>query len=374
MGELSFYCRAMEEQARREPAPWLRALIIGGGVALLLYLLRGALTPILSAFFIAYLLDPLVDKLESVGVPRALASVVVLTGVIMVLVLFFSLTLPTVVRETTNFLEEVPERVRHVYADLTPWLTAHGLVPPQSINEAVSNLDLNVSEIANQAAEPIGWLARELVGQTASILGAMVALFLVPVLSFYALNDFHRTTDRLFALVPPRHREMASDLAHEVHLALSQFVRGQLTVMLILGVMYAVGFSLVGVRLAVIIGAVAALLSAIPYLGGASALSLALLMCALDFDGWAKFLFVGLMYAGIQVVDGFFITPKILGDHVGMSALWVLIAVLIFGDLFGFFGVLLAVPTTAVLKILLDRAVKRYVNSDWYRNPAKDAP
>ena len=351
-------------------SPWAKAVLALLTVAALLYLLRGSLTPIFFAFFIAYLLDPLVDRLEAMKIARPIASILVLLGVLLLVGLFLSLTVPSVISEMNRFLAEVPQRIRALYGELAPWLADHGLKLPRSIDDAVSNLRLDLGDIAHRAAQPLGWFAGQVLGQTASLLSGTIAVLLVPILTFYALNDFDRVTAKVAALVPPRHRSLVGSVTQEVHLAVSQFVRGQLTVMIILGTLYAVGYSLIGIRLAFLIGALAALFSAIPYLGGATALTLALLICALDFDGWTKFVLVGVVYGGIQVVDSAFITPKILGDRVGLSALWVLMAVLIFGDLFGFLGVLLAVPTTAVIRILLRRAIRRYRASEWFQQPA----
>jgi predicted PurR-regulated permease PerM len=165
-------------------------------------------------------------------------------------------------------------------------------------------------------------------------------------------------------LVPHGVRPFVVDVAKEIDQVLGQFIRGQLTVMLILAVLYAVGYSIAGVRLAVVIGIVAGALAFIPYVGGAVAIGLALLMCLLDFQGVDQILWVLAIYGVVQLLESFVITPKIMGETVGLSAVWVLLALMIGGELFGFSGVLLAVPAAAVAKIFVVRAVA------WYRKSA----
>jgi predicted PurR-regulated permease PerM len=156
----------------------------------------------------------------------------------------------------------------------------------------------------------------------------------------------------------------------EVDEVLGQFIRGQVTVMVILAVLYAVAYSLIGVRLAVPIGVVAGLLSFIPYLGGAVALGLALLMVALHFTGWTQPILVVVAYAVIQLLEGFVITPRIVGEKLGLSPVWVLFGLMVGGHLFGFMGVMLALPATAVAKVLVVRGVASYKRSSVYREGA----
>jgi len=170
----------------------------------------------------------------------------------------------------------------------------------------------------------------------------------------------------MHALVPPRLRPVVSEVAHEIDEVLGQFVRGQLLVMLILAVLYSVAYSLIGVRLAVPIGIVAGLLSFIPYAGGATALGLALLMCLMVGTSWPQIAGVVAAYAVIQALEGFVITPRIMEEKVGLSAVWVLLALLVFGELFGFFGVLIAVPAAAVTKIFVLRALAHYRKSQLF--------
>jgi predicted PurR-regulated permease PerM len=194
------------------------------------------------------------------------------------------------------------------------------------------------------------------------------------VFAAYLLHDFDRITAGIRDLVPGRWRPFVVDVAREVDKVLGEFIRGQVLVMVILALLYSVAYGLLGVRLAILIGVVAGLLSFIPYVGGAVALGMAVVMCLLDWGGWGQFIGVIVAYAAIQVLEGFFITPRVVGDKVGLPAVWVLFALMVGGELFGFLGVLLALPAAAVVKIFVVRGVAYYRESEFFLRPEEDGP
>ena len=371
----------------------LATLLVGFG----LYALRGVLTPVFFAFLIAYLLDPLVDRLERRGIPRSAGIVVLLGSVLGALTVFLLLAVPNIVRDASAFAHELPDRANDAYQGIRPWLAARGLPLPESIHEAVAGLLANAGEATGpDAAEAtasgvargreaatalldtgalsvVGTALSGIVGGTASAIGAVIGLLMVPIIASYLLHDFDRIIAAIRSLIPWRMRPFVVDVATEIDGVLSQFVRGQVTVMVILAVLYAVAYSLIGVRLAVVIGLVAGLLSFIPYVGGALALGLALLMVFLDFQGWGQVAMVVAAYAAIQVLEGFVITPRIVGDKVGLPAIAVLLALMIGGEIFGFMGVLLAVPAAAVAKIFMTRTVAYYKRSQMFLRGAPTA-
>jgi predicted PurR-regulated permease PerM len=211
-----------------------------------------------------------------------------------------------------------------------------------------------------------------LLGGTVSVVGATVAALIVPVFAFYLLSDFDVLVAKAGELIPPRLRPEAHGFFAEVDAVLGQFFRGQFTVMAVLSVLYSVGYGLIGVPLALPIGIMAGLLSFIPYVGSTLALATALLMTALDWQGWTQILWVLGVHASIQGLEGFVITPKIMGDTVGISAIAVLFALLVGAELLGFTGVLLAVPAAAVTKILVQRIEERYRQSEFFVSGAAD--
>ncbi len=340
---------------------WMVALAAMFALGWLLYLLRGALTPVFFAFLIAYMLDPVIDRFEARGYSRAVGIAVMLTIVLGGLGLFFALALPGAIRDLVSFVRELPMLARGLLANLEPWLSSMGVAVPHSFGEALQEFELDAGELARQAALPLGTVAKTLLGGTMSFLGALAGLLLVPVFAAYLLYDFDRITAGIGALVPGRYRTLVVDIARDVDGILGEFIRGQLIVMLILAVLYSLTYSLLGVRLAVLIGVVAGLLSFIPYVGGGVALGLGVAMSLIYWSGWGQLVGVLVAYTIIQVFEGFVITPRVVGDKVGLSAVWVLFALLVGGEVFGFMGVLLALPAAAVIKIFVVRGL------DWYR-------
>ncbi len=346
---------------------WLVVLVGIGLVGLLLYALRGALTPVFFAFLIAYMLDPVIDRFEARGIPRSVGIGVMLTVVLGALALFIGLAVPGIAADISEFFRELPETLEGIQQKLAPWLAQYGVEMPRTMSEAMERFNLDSQQLA-KAAEPagraLGWLA----AGTFSVLGTIVGLIFVPVFAAYLLHDFDRITAGVADLVPPKWRPYVVDVAREVDTVLGEFIRGQLIVMLILSVLYAVTYTALGVRLGVVIGLVAGLLSFIPYVGGAVALGLALIMCLLDWNGWWQVGGVVTAYTIIQVLEGFVITPRVVGDKVGLPAIWVLFALMMGGELFGFMGVLLALPAAAVAKIFVMRTVAWYRGSEFFRD------
>lgn len=350
-----------------------RLLWIAAGLTVLIGLvwaLRSVLTPLFFAFLIAYVLDPVVDRLEAWRIPRALAIVILLLVVLSVIGLFLGLALPGIVRDIVVFVGELPRWLARTLGSYEPFLHAHGIAVPHSVDEALTQLEQQAHGLAPRAVAPVGTVLTTILGGTASVLGTLATALVVPVFAFYLLYDFDRIKERARDLVPHRWRAFIVDVASEVDTVLGQFIRGQLTVMAVLGTLYAVGFALCGVRLAVPIGIVAGLLSFIPYVGGATALVAALAMSLVDWTGWTKVVFVVGVYGAIQALDGLIITPRIVGSKVGLGPLWVLIALMVGSALFGFLGVLLAVPSAAVIKIFVVRFVSWYRETHFYREGA----
>ena len=340
----------------------------------LLYVLRGVLSPLFFSLGIAYLLDPVVDRFERAGVPRAAAIAVVLTLLALVGALFLLLVLPAIIGEVVQFARELPTQLRALDHQVEPWLEARGIPVPHTLDEALSELALAPSEIASRAAAPAQAVLQYVLGGTVTVIGAVASVLVIPVLVFYLLYDFDRMVEGIRDLVPMRVRPTVVEIASEIDAVLGQFVRGQLLVMIAMGILYAVAYSLAGVRLAIPIALVAGLLAFIPYVGSGSALTMALLMCVVDWTGWTKPLLVIVAYAVCQFLEGFVVVPRIVGDKVGLPAVWVLVALMIGGEVFGFLGVLLAVPAAAVAKIFVVRVLAWYRQSEIYRGPRTSLP
>lgn len=366
--------------SERDRVPrWVLWLGLSLAFAWLLYALRSVLAPVFFAFLIAYMLDPLVDRIEesrllrgrSIG--RAVGIAVLLLGVFGIAAVTMLVILPMVYEEIASFVRRLPGLVERSRAEWEPILAEYGLVVPASVEEAFEELHLDLQSVLTKGYTPATAVVKWLLGGTASAVAAIVASLMIPVFAFYLLYDFDLLVARMGELIPPRLRPRATSFFKEVDAVLGQFFRGQFTVMAILAVLYSLGYGSIGVPLALPIGIMAGMLSFIPYVGSTLALATALLMTALDWQGWTQVLWVLGVHAVIQGLEGFVITPKIMGDTVGISAIAVLFALLVGAELLGFTGVLLAVPAAAVIKILLQRIDARYRKSDFFVGPEPEA-
>lgn len=351
---------------------WLLWGVAVGVACGLIYALRGVLTPIFFAFMLAYVLDPVVDRFEAAGVPRAAGITVLLVGVLGVLTLFTVLVVPTIVEDVVGITQQFPATFAAWMRGLQSLARSWGVELPASWGDMMERFGGDLSSLTKAMLAPLTSVLQSVLGSTASMLAAMSALVMIPVFSFYLLHDFDFIVARAVELVPPRLRGDVATITGEIDLVLSQFMRGQLTVMAILAALYGVAYSLAGVSLAIPIGIVAGLLSFIPYVGGAAALVLALLMVALHWTGWAQVVAVVGAYTVIQVLEGFVITPRIVGDKLGLSPVWVLFAMLAGAELFGFAGVLLSLPAAAVIKVFVLRGLKAYLASPFFGDSAAE--
>lgn len=347
----------------------LGILLVGYGV----WVLRAVFTPLFFAFFIAYMLDPLVDRFEARGLPRGAGIGILLGTTLVVLSVGLLLVMPGIVQEFIGFAQALPAKLQHWVARAEPTLRELGIPVPHTIDEALASFQVDAREVASNAVSPVSSALRWIVGGTASVFSAVAAGLMVPVFAFYLLYDFDRIVAGVGELVPYRHRGTVFHMARDVDDVLGHWVRGQFLVMLALGALYALVFTLAGAPLAIPIGIVAGLLSFIPYVGGALGLGLALLTCAVEGRIWPNMGYVVVAFGLVQILEGFVITPKLVGDKVGLSAVVVLVALMVGNELFGFLGVLMAVPGAAVVKIFVMRAAAAYRASALFGTP-DDAP
>jgi predicted PurR-regulated permease PerM len=333
------------------------------------YWLRDILTPIFLAFVIAYILDPVVDGLEAWRVPRPVGIVMVLGGLVGALALLLALVVPSIAADVASVIQALPQQLATLWTKTEAWLQQYGIAVPHSPTEWIESLSTYASDVAKSILAPAGNILSTLMGGTLSVLGSLAAALIVLVLAIYLLNDFDRMIAGVSELIPLRWRATVTRYAAEIDDILTQFVRGQLTVMAVLAVLYSAAYALLGVRLAVPIGVAAGILNFIPYLGGAFALVAGVLMSL--SGGWDLWQLIGIVvaYTVIQILEGFVITPRIVGKTVGLSEIWVLVALFIGGELFGFMGVLLALPAAAVAKIFVTHAVQYYRTTELFLTP-----
>jgi predicted PurR-regulated permease PerM len=320
--------------------------------------------PLMIAFAIAYLLDPVVDRFEARGVGRTPAIAIILGGFLVVATVAAIFVVPQVVRE----LAQIPAKLREALTHAVPWIeSTFGVEMPHTVAELLEALQAEMASLdMSKLSASAGRLLRGAYGQTMGLLAGGVAATMVPIFAFYLLRDFDRIIARIHELIPARYRPGFAARFREIDTTLSSFIRGQIVVALILAVLYAVGLWAVGLPLALVVGVVAGIGNMVPYLGTALGLVLASALCLLAGEGWLIFPKVAAVFIAVQGLEGWVITPKIVGDSVGLSPFVVIVAVMLFGELFGFVGLLIAVPLAAVLKILLRAGLESYRASPFY--------
>jgi predicted PurR-regulated permease PerM len=349
------------------------ALMVGVALFALLYVLKGALTPLVTAFVIAYLLDPLIDRMERLGLGRRFAILFVLALTVTGIAAFLLLVIPRLVHEISVLVTQLPVYVERVQAELLPALEARFGVDLPNFEELLARLgglDLSALGTAGDAVrQALATVTGTLTGTVGAILNALV----IPILAYYLLVEFDDLLARLAEWIPWRHRDYVVDKARTADRLISGFLRGQLLVASILGVLYAIGFGALGVDLAIGVGLLAGVMALVPYLGNVVALGSALILCTLEFGfDWHVLAVVG-WYLVVQNLEGFVLTPRIVGGSVGLHPAVVIVALLIGGDLLGFLGLLIAVPAAAVVKVFLDELLDAYRRSPLFLD-APSAP
>ncbi len=343
----------------------LVATLLSIGLA---YLLRGVLVPLFFAFLLAYALDPFVDRLETLRVPRAAGALAIMAVIVALFIAFLMFVVPHLVDELRAAAADFPSQLASLEARVEPWLWSTFKVKlPHTMSELVHAL---AERFSSELPGTVNAAALALFGTLGYVAVGLSAL-IVPVFSIYLLIDFDRIVVRTGDLVPRRYAKPVAEVARQIHRTLGGWVRGQLTANLVLGALYAVGLRLVDIRLAVPIGVFTGMLAFVPYIGFFSGLTLALAMSILDWQGLGTVLGVIAVMGGVQLLDATVITPRIVGRSVGLTPLEVLITMMAAATVFGFFGVLLAVPLGASIKIIVRKGVKAYLASDFYRRPAE---
>jgi predicted PurR-regulated permease PerM len=333
---------------------WLIAISLTGW---LLYLLAPVLTPFVASALLAYIGDPLADRLQRLKMPRTLAVIVVFLLTFLMLLLLVVLVGPLIRSQVTALFDALPEIARQFEQVWMPNIAGY-------LNIEAGD-DVGVGAFLSRYSDMAGtWGTKVLVSVTKSggaVAAAVLSLFLVPILTFYLLRDWDSILAHLGALLPSKQRETIVKLAQETDEVLGAFLRGQLLVMLALSIIYCVGLSLVGLKFAIAIGVVSGLVSFVPYLGFVFGISLAGLTVALEPN--PLWLLVGVVatFSIAQLLEGSLLTPKLVGDRIGLHPVIIIFAVAAGGQLFGFFGILLALPAAAVLSVLVRFAYNSYL-------------
>lgn len=329
--------------------------------------IRPVSVPLIAAFALAYVLNPTVNRLCRMGLPRGLAIGLLFVSFLGIATLLCLVLGPQIIAEA----REVPMKVRQLLAVLRPSIEQiFNLRLPDSFDSILlalqSELALHEQTPFASAAQRIGELARVVFGGTVSALASLGGLAIIPLFTFYFLHDFDAISCGVKSLWPQRSRPQMEATLAEIDGMLNSFVRGQIIVGVILAVMYSVGFYCLKLPLALIVGIVTGLGNMVPFVGTAIGLLAALSFCLLSWHGFGQPLGVLAVFAVNHALEAWFITPRIVGTSVGLQPFMVVVSILIFGEMFGFIGVLVAVPMTAILKICTREFLRQYRNSTFY--------
>lgn len=346
---------------RQQALSWAGAILVA---FILLYVLRSVLLPFVAGMAIAYLLDPIADRLERHGLGRTFATLIITVVFCGLVALALVLILPVLAEQIVGFFGRVPGYLDQLRDNLMPWL--------QEIAARFGiNLKTDVKDALNgKAGEAVNVVEKLLLG----LLGGGQAVFdmlsvavITPVVAFYLLRDWDRMVARLDDLLPRRQAPTIRRLAQEVDKVLAGFVRGQMMVCLALGTIYGGGLTLVGVEFGLAIGMVAGIASFIPYVGSILGFVSAMLVALVQFwPDWIPVALVVTVFGVGQFLEGNVLTPKLVGDRIGLHPVWIMFGLLAGGALFGFVGLLIAVPVCAVIGVLVRFGIGRYRESYLY--------
>lgn len=342
---------------------WLIGFVV---FCLLVWLLSGVLAPFVTGMIIAYLLDPVCQRLQRLGLPRWLATTVLLLLFLFMAILAALIVLPILLNQVTGLLTAAPDYVAKAAARLQPLIAElRHRVSQSNFNE----IQKAVSQYAGSAVSWIGAVIGSLWQGGMALIDLLSLVFITPVVAFYMLRDWDHMLGVIDQNLPVAQRSTIRALGIEVNFTLSRFIRGQLIVCLLLGLFYAIALTIVGLNFGLLVGLMTGILSIIPYVGSLVGLVSSVGIAMVQFDDWTMWAVVlGIFLLG-QFLEGNFVTPKLVGESVGLHPVWVIFALLAAGSLFGFTGVMLAVPVAAVIGVLCRFALKRYRASALYRRP-----
>ncbi|HEV2628846.1 MAG TPA: AI-2E family transporter [Pseudolabrys sp.] len=345
---------------RRQVMFWLGGFAV---IVLVLWLLSDILLPFIMGLAIAYLLTPLTDRMERHGVNRLAAALLIITVVVMLFVLLVLLVAPVLGGQLASFIDNIPLYVSKLRALMTdpsrPWL--------QKLLGVGFNTDKGISDLVSQGVGYLTSFLKSLWSGGRALVSLFSLLVVTPVVAFYLIYDWHRMIDKVDSWIPVKQRDTVRGLAREIDAAIAGFVRGQTAVCMVLGSFYAVALTLSGLNFGLLLGLISGLITFIPYVGSMTGLVLSLAVAVAQF--WPNYTSIltvlGIFLFG-QFLEGNVLSPKLVGESTGVHPVWLIFALLAFGYLFGFVGLLVAVPLAATIGVLVRFALTRYLQSSLY--------
>jgi len=332
---------------------------------LFLWMFRAILLPFVAGMALAYFLDPVADKLEKWGASRLIATSLILFLFVMVFILSLMVIVPVLANQTSGLIERMPSYITRLQALIassdSTWLN-------KLVGEGGQTIQDNLNGLMKEGA---GWLTTVLqkLWSSGKALVDILSLFLItPVVAFYLLYDWDRMVAEIDGWLPLDHRDVIREIINDINNVIAGFVRGQGTLCLILGLFYAIGLTVAGLNFGLLIGLFAGFVSFIPYVGSLLGLVLSVGVALVQFwPDWTMIAIIGGIFAVGQFFEGNILQPKLVGTSIGLHPVWLMFALLAFGSLLGFTGMLIAVPVAAAIGVLVRFGLKRYLESDLYK-------
>ena len=345
-------------------------LLVGVALVMLLFTLGPVLTPFVAGAILAYTLNPFVDRLCRIKIgkwvmPRAVAVLIAMISLLSCILALILIVLPVVENEIPLLQDQIPKFLDQLNTMLEPKLLEYNIHIQLDSASIKQMLAQQLAESGQRIAAAA--LSSIRVGGTA-ILGLIANVLLIPMVLYYLLVDWHAATERVHAAIPRRWANKTTDIMHETDELLDQYLRGQLLVMLVLAGYYSITLTLAGFTVALPVGILTGILVFIPYIGFGFGLCLALIGAVLQADPMHGLLMVAIIYGIGQIIEGFYLTPRLVGERIGLPPLAVIFALLAFGQLFGFIGVLLALPAAAITSVAYKHLRNLYYQSRFYTN------
>lgn len=346
----------------------LLPIILFASVALIILVgLGDALMPLLVALFMAYLLFPLVKRLESKGVKKEIAVSLALALGVAFWATAILLLVPPLVEDLRDLIQAMPRITETAIHKVEEIATRYDIELPLNREDLIAQAKLYLSDLPMETIKSVGAIFGKAFSGIVGLFLLVLNLLLIPIFFFYLIADYERIMDGMREMVPPRHRRWFESFLRRSNQIISAYFRGQLLVALILGALYGFGFWAAGLRFGFIIGLITGFLNVIPYAGPLIGLGVATTVSLANYEGIGSILSVVGVFAVVQGLEGFVITPKIVGDRVGLNAFETMIVLIVGGNLGGFVGMLVAIPLGGIAKFLLTESVARYRKSAIYR-------
>lgn len=351
---------------RRQIFFWLISLAV---FALFLYIFSSILLPFVAGMALGYFLDPVADRLQRLGMSRLAATVIILLLFILVFVASFIIIIPLLVTQAADFAAKIPGYVENLQNLVT---TSAANYMPDWLSGQLEGVKNSFSGLIKEGAGFLGTVIQQIWNSGKSILDVVALLVVTPVVAFYLLLDWDNMVAKIDSWIPREQVDTVRELARRIDRTVAGFIRGQGTVCLVLGIFYGVSLSIAGLNFGLLIGLFAGLISFIPYVGSTVGLILAVGVALVQF--WPDYIMIavvaGIFFLG-QFLEGNILQPRLVGSSVGLHPVWLMFALFAFGALFGFVGMLVAVPAAAAVGVLVRFALEKYLDSDLYHGQSR---